>query len=124
MLNFLKRKKKEPKDLKEILAQFEILEKNFKKLSQDLEKFKKESRFFVQKIGVVRYNPFSEVGGNQSFSIALLDGKNNGFVITSLYTREGNRVYAKPIQNGKSQYFLSQEEKEAIEKAINSKSNG
>ena len=118
MLSFLKRKKKEPKNLKEILAQFEILEKNFKKLSQELEKLKKESQFFISKVGIVRYNPFSQIGGNQSFSIAFLDGKNNGFVITSLYTREGNRVYAKPVQNGKSQYFLSKEEKEAIAKAM------
>ena len=123
MLDFLKKKKKEPKNLKEILAQFKILEKNFEKLSQELERLKKESHFFIQKIGIVRYNPFSEVGGNQSFSVALLDKKNNGLVITSLYTREGNRVYAKPIENGRSQYFLSEEEKEAISKAINSKSN-
>jgi len=48
---------------------------------------------------VVRFNPFSEVGGDQSFSIALMDGNNDGFMITALYTRDGNRVYAKPIQN-------------------------
>jgi len=119
MFNFFKKKEKKPQDLKEILAQFEILEKELRKLSKDLEKLKKESQFFIRKVGIVRYNPFSQTGGNQSFSIALLDNKNNGFVITSLYTREGNRVYAKPIEDGKSQYFLSQEEKEVIEKAIN-----
>ncbi|MBZ9569847.1 DUF4446 family protein [Patescibacteria group bacterium] len=121
MFKFFKKTKKEPKNLKEILARFGNLEKNFEKLSEELEKLKKESKFFIQKTGVVRFNPFSEIGGDQSFSIALLDGNNNGSVITSLYSREGNRVYAKPIVNGKSQYFLSKEEKEAIEKAINSK---
>ena len=122
MFNFFKKRKKEPRSLKEILVRFESLEKNFEKLSEELEKLKKESKFSIQKTGVVRFNPFSEIGGDQSFSVALLDGNNNGFTITSLYTREGNRVYAKPIVNGKSQYFLSKEEKEAIEKAINFKS--
>ncbi len=115
------KKKKEPKNLKEILARFGNLEKNFEELSEELKKLKEDSKFSIQKIGTVRFNPFSEIGGDQSFSIALLDGNNNGSVITSLYSREGNRVYAKPIVNGKSQYFLSKEEKEAIEKAINSK---
>jgi len=49
--------------------------------------------------------------------LALLDGKDNGIVMTSLYAREGNRVYGKPIKNGKSEYSLSEEEKQAIEKA-------
>ena len=117
MLNFFKKKKKEPENLKEVLAQFRDLEKNFEKISQELENLKKESKFSVQKIGIVRFNPFSEVGGDQSFSIALLDGNNNGIVITSLYSREGNRVYGKPIKAGQSEYSLSKEEKEAIEKA-------
>jgi len=118
MFNFFK-KKKEPENFQEILSQFKGLEENLEKLSAELERLKKESKFSIQKTGVVRFNPFSEIGGNQSFSIALLDGNNNGLVITSLYTRGGNRIYAKPIIEGKSQYLLSREEKEAIEKAIN-----
>jgi hypothetical protein len=116
MFNFFKRKK-EPKNFKEILSRFNDLEKDFKKLSQELKNLKRQNKFSIQKIGTVRFNPFSEVGGNQSFSVALLDGNNNGTVITSLYTREGNRVYAKPIKNSKSQYSLSKEEKKSIEKA-------
>ena len=54
------------------------------------------------------------MGGNQSFVIALLDDKNNGFVISSLFIKEGNRVYAKAVKDGKSDYLLSNEEKEAI----------
>jgi len=118
MFNFLKRKKKEPENFKEILSLFKNLEKNFQKLSQELENLKKESKFPIQKVGIVRFNPFSEVGGDQSFSIALLDGNDNGVVITSLYSREGNRVYGKPVKNGQSEYPLSQEEQGAIEKAI------
>jgi hypothetical protein len=75
----------------------------------------------IQKIGIVRFNPFSDMGGNQSFVIALLDNKNNGFLISSLFVKDGNRVYAKAVKDGKSDHSLSEEEKEAIERAINSK---
>lgn len=69
----------------------------------------------IHKVGVIRYNPFKEVGSNQSFAIALLDAKNNGTIISSLHSREGSRVYAKPIENGDSKLFpLTEEEKQAI----------
>lgn len=69
----------------------------------------------IHKVGVVRFNPFKEVGSNQSFAIALLDSKNSGTIISSLHTREGSRVYAKPIQNGESKlYPLTEEEKQSI----------
>ena len=71
-----------------------------------------------QKIGVVRFNPFDNLGGNQSFVISLLDKQNNGFVISSLFIKDGNRVYAKAVKNGLSEHPLSDEEKEAIERAI------
>ena len=124
MFKFFKKGKKEPENLKEVLAQFKGLEENFEKLSEELESLKKESKFSVQKIGIVRFNPFSEVGGDQSFSIALLDGNDNGIVITSLYSREGNRIYGKPIKAGVSEYSLSEEEKQAIEKAKGKKNEG
>jgi len=113
MFNFLK-KKKEPENLKEILSQFQELKGNFEKISKELENLKKENKFNIQKFGIVRFNPFKEIGGNQSFSIALLDGRDDGIVITSLYTKEGNRIFGKPIKGGKSEYLLSEEEKEAI----------
>ncbi|PIQ05298.1 MAG: hypothetical protein COW72_02875, partial [Candidatus Nealsonbacteria bacterium CG18_big_fil_WC_8_21_14_2_50_37_10] len=69
----------------------------------------------IQKIGLVRFNPFKEIGGNQSFSVALLDGNDSGIVVTSLYSREGNRVYGKPIEKGVSNYLLSEEEKQVLE---------
>jgi hypothetical protein len=74
-------------------------------------------------VGIVRFNPFSEVGGDQSFSIALLNENDDGVVITSLYTRQENRVYGKPIKNSQSEYSLSEEEKKAIEKAIEKAKN-
>ncbi len=118
MFDFFK-KNKEPKDLKGILNQIRDLEKKIEIISEGLENLKKEAKFSVQKTGIVRYNPFSDVGGDQSFSIALLDGNNNGIVVSSLYTKEGNRIYGKPIKNGISEYSLSDEEKKAISKAIN-----
>jgi len=117
MFNFFKKQKKEPKNLKEVLNSFEELEKNFYKISQELENLKKEGKFSIQKVGIIRFNPFKEVGGNQSFSIALLDGNDSGIVITSLYSREGNRVYGKPIKDGNSEHLLSREEREAINRA-------
>lgn len=69
----------------------------------------------LHKVGVVRFNPFKDVGGNQSFAIALLDGKNSGLVISSLYARTGTRVYAKPINRGNpKKHALTEEEKQAI----------
>ncbi|PIZ89905.1 MAG: hypothetical protein COX88_01150 [Candidatus Nealsonbacteria bacterium CG_4_10_14_0_2_um_filter_35_20] len=80
-------------------------------------KIEKEHPSAFQKLGIVRFNPFKEMGGDQSFSLALLDKEDNGLLITSLYTREGNRVFAKPLVKGISKYQLSEEEKEAIRKA-------
>lgn len=72
----------------------------------------------VHKVGVIRFNPFKDLGGDQSFSVALLDGENSGVVISSLHTREGNRVYSKPVEKGKAvKYPLTDEEQEAIKKA-------
>ena len=114
-------KSEEPRSLKEVLKQFEGLEKEVERISEGLENLKKEGKFSIQKMGIIRYNPFSEVGGDQSFSVALLDGNNDGVVVTSLYSREGNRVYGKALKSGASEYSLSGEEKKAIEKAISSK---
>ena len=110
------------KDFKEIFLRHKEknaeLEKNLKDAFLRIEGLQKTSEKTIQKTGIVRFNPFNEMGGNQSFTIALLDGKNNGFVISSLFMKEGNRVYAKAIKEGKSEHLLSEEEKEAIARAI------
>lgn len=77
----------------------------------------------ITKMGVIRFNPFGEVGGNQSFAIALLDSENTGIVISSLYGRDSSRFYGKPVVKGKSNYQLSDEEMEAVERAITGKNN-
>ncbi|OGF73614.1 hypothetical protein A3J56_00520 [Candidatus Giovannonibacteria bacterium RIFCSPHIGHO2_02_FULL_46_20] len=74
----------------------------------------------IRHMGLVRFNPFSDAGGDQSFAIALLDGQKNGVVISSLYGREINRVYAKSVESGASKHQLSEDEKEAIARATRS----
>lgn len=70
-----------------------------------------------QKISVVRFNPFGDTGGDQSFTLAVLDSHNSGYILTSIHGREGTRVYVKPIDYGKSKYTLSSEEKQALTQA-------
>ena len=77
-----------------------------------------ESKSHVQKVGIIRFNPFKEIGGDHSFSLALLDGEDSGAIITCLHTRERTRVYMKGIKKGKSELELSGEEKKALEKAV------
>lgn len=72
------------------------------------------SQKYLQRIGIVRYNAFPDVGADLSFSCALLDGQDNGVVVTSLYGRTECRTYAKPILAGSSTYVLTEEEKQAL----------
>ena len=71
-----------------------------------------------QKISIVRFNPFGDTGGDQSFSLAVLDAHDSGYVLTSIHGRQGTRVYIKPIDFGKSKYSLSDEEQHALTQAI------
>ena len=75
----------------------------------------------IQKIGLVRYNAFKDVGSDLSFAIALLDRNDNGVVFNGLYGSESSNIFAKPIKEGTSKYQLSEEEKEALEIAAQSK---
>ena len=68
----------------------------------------------VQGVGVVRYNPFPDMGSNMSFSLALLDGRANGVVVSVLTNRDGSRVFGKMVENGTSSYPLSEEERQAL----------
>lgn len=73
----------------------------------------------TQKIGMVRYNAYKDTGSDLSFTLAMLNENNDGVVLNGIYARDMSNIYAKPIENGKSKYTLSNEEKEAIEKAMN-----
>ncbi len=112
---------KNASDLEEVLFEeikrLKGCEKNIKELSSLFQETNSKSRKSLQKVGLVRFNPFKDTGGDQSFSLALLDYQDNGIVISSLYTRQGTRIYSKPIKKGKSQYPLSKEENSALKKA-------
>jgi len=71
-----------------------------------------------QRVGLIRYNPFEETGGNQSFALALLDAAGDGWVLSSLHARSGTRVYAKAITGGRGDAALSEEESAAIARAM------
>jgi len=85
------------------------------KLHKELEAITQRS---IQKVGVIRYNPFSDAGGDQSFAIALLDAEGNGLVVSSLHSRTETRVFAKPVRAGRSTYSLSDEEQQSVKKAL------
>ncbi len=74
----------------------------------------RETRLAVQRVGLVRYNPFEDTGGNQSFALAMLDANDDGFVISSLHARTGTRMYAKSVSAGRAEAALSDEETEAL----------
>ncbi|MBN1639662.1 MAG: DUF4446 family protein [Anaerolineae bacterium] len=71
----------------------------------------------LQWMGMVRYNPFRDTGGDQSFAWALVDGRGNGVVLSSLHSRTSTRMYAKPLHEWESSYSLTDEEQEAIARA-------
>ena len=85
-------------------------------LSERYEVLRDQLKSCVQKVGVVRFNAFDNVGSDLSYSVSLLDEKNNGVVLSSIFGRDENRCYAKPITSGISEYPLSEEEKEALKK--------
>ena len=70
------------------------------------------------RVGLVRFNPFEDTGGNQSFALAMLDGNGDGFVVSSLHARAGTRLYAKAVSAGTSDSALSDEEGEALRQAM------
>ncbi len=71
----------------------------------------------IQRVGVVRYNAFEDVGSDLSFAIALLDSNDDGIVLNGIYSRDSSSTYAKPISKGKSKYTLSVEELQALDMA-------
>lgn len=78
-----------------------------------------KSDHHIQKVELIRYNPYDETGGDQSFSVALLDNEGIGVVVTSLHARSGTRVFAKPVIKGSSgKYRFSREEEFVIKKAL------
>lgn len=105
------------KVLEGILAKETKNEKDINDLVRRITAVEEDGKLHVQKVGLVRFNPFKELGGDHSFSLSLLDSENNGIIITSLHTRDRTRVYMKQIIKSKSDAELSDEEKKALAKA-------
>lgn len=114
------------KNLEELLLE---QSKNLKLLDKDIQELYGISNQInslalssIHKTGLIRFNPFKDVGGDQSFSLALLNGKNNGVVISSLFTREGTRIYSKSVIAGVAEkYPLTDTEERAIKEAMRDK---
>jgi len=105
-----------------ILTRFkeiDILKEESKYLSEKLNIACETLITAYQKIGIVKYDAFKEMGGKLSFSLCLLDDENNGFILTSMHTREGCYTYVKEIIKGESFVVLSTEERKALEEAKN-----
>ena len=104
-------------DLRNYLLKVEEVQKENKEIQEFTNNLNANLKECIQKVGMVRYSAFSNVGNDLSFALALLDANNNGVVLNGIYASDSSNIYAKPITNGISTYALSNEEKEAIEKA-------
>ena len=112
---------KKARDLEDVII---MLEQNIVKLNKAKEEMQKDIAIIDSKIKksirgleTIRFNPFPDQGSNQSFAVGILNEEGDGVVFSSLYSRDRMSVFAKPIKNNKSEYELSTEEKEALQKA-------
>lgn len=112
---------KKAKDLEDtiIILENEIvkLDKAREKIEQEIATINAKLKKSIRGLETIRFNPFPDQGGNQSFAIGLLNEEGDGVVFSSLYSRERMSVFAKPVKNNKSEYELSAEEKEVLQKA-------
>lgn len=107
-----------------LLEQVKKIERNstdIKELSEFAQEISDTADICIKKVALIRFNPFEDAGGDQSFAVALLDTFDNGVIISSLHSRDGTRVYAKPITKGRTKHHLSDEEKAVLKKAIEGK---
>jgi hypothetical protein len=86
-------------------------------LARSLQETDEEAKSHVQKVRLIRFNPFKELGGDHSFALTLLDAKDNGVIITGLHTRERTRVYIKEVKKGRVNVELSSEESQSLKEA-------
>lgn len=107
-------------NLKVYINKVENVEKENKEIEDYCDSLNKEIAKTIKKVGIVRYNAFKDTGSDLSFALALLNENNDGVVLNGIYSREMSNIYAKPIKDGKSKYTISEQEQEAIDKAIES----
>ena len=106
-------------DLNKYMDRVSNLEKELSDTNIICKNLDKRINTCIQKVGIVRYNAYKDTSSNLSFAIALLNDKDDGVVLNGIYSREMSNIYAKPIENGKSSYTMTQEEQDAVFKAIN-----
>ena len=115
------------KNLEElIISQLDNIEESNKKSNEALERceeIRNNMKECVQKVAIMRYKAFEDVGSDLSFSVAILDENNDGILLTGIYGRQESTTYAKPIDKGISRYDLSEEEKHVLNEAVNKKIN-
>ena len=100
--------------------QMDILEESSKNHMEEIRKIKEIQNITLNKVAIVKYDAFKEMGGKLSFALAMLDKDNNGFVMNAIHSREGCYTYVKEIVKGESYIVLGEEEKEALRQAVNS----
>ncbi len=102
----------------ELTKKTKELEEERKKTELQITSIDKRLAQSIRNIETVRFNPFPQVGGNQSFAMSLLNDEGNGVVISSLYSRDRTSLFAKPIKAGQSEFELTKEEKNVLKKSI------
>ena len=107
--------------LEEIISSNKNINQQQKQIKQLYSEVKNISERSLQKTALLRFNPFSDTGGDQSFALCMLDHTNSGVIITAIHSRENTRVYTKEINNGSSQLSLSKEENRVLSKIIKNK---
>ena len=104
--------------LNKVVKEQSNLEKKIASIDKNVEGLIFDWKFYIQKIGLVRFNPFNDTGGDQSFILALVNSDDSGVVISGLHTRNGTRWYAKKVEKGKGvEHVLSEDEIRAIKNA-------
>jgi len=101
----------------EHMERMEDATRDFENLNSKINILDNKMSFGIQKLGFIRYNAFSDVGSDLSYSIALLDQNDNGFILTGIHGRAESYSYAKSVKNGVSNYHISTEEEQALERA-------
>ena len=104
----------------ELFEDNKLLKESVEENRKELRRVKRNQEFAFQKVGLIKYDAFKQMGGMLSFSLALLNDQNDGFLINSVHSSDGCYSYTKEIKSGESDISLGEEEKKALEKALNS----
>lgn len=105
-------------DLENYMYRVERVERQNAEINNHIKNLNNDLTKCIQKVGIVRYTAFKDTGSDLSFALALLDENNDGVVLNGIYSREMSNIYAKPVEKGSSSYTISEEEQQAIDKAV------